>query len=78
MKTGQTPSADEDSVIQSKAPGQLLNGSCAEIVLSAFVSKKKNELSVSSCCFLLLQSLYINYQQFVSDCFNNLIKIKSL
>ncbi len=43
--------ADEDCVIWSKAPEQLLNGSCSEIVLSAAVSEANNQLSavVFSC-----------------------------
>ncbi len=31
MTTGQTPSAEEDHVIWSKVPGQLLNGPSGEI-----------------------------------------------
>ena len=34
MTTVQLQSAEEDHVMQSKAPEQLLNGPCGEIVLS--------------------------------------------
>lgn len=38
MITGQTPSDEEDCVIQLKAPKQLLNGPCGEIVRSCVVA----------------------------------------
>lgn len=37
-------SADEDCVMWSKAPVELLHGSWGEIVLSADVSRVKNEM----------------------------------
>lgn len=39
MTTGQSPSEDEVYVICVKAPAQLLNGPCVEIVFSMAVDK---------------------------------------
>lgn len=42
MTTGQTPSADEGHAVRLKAPEELLNGSCREIINSSRQNKVKN------------------------------------
>ncbi len=53
MSTGQTPSADEDHVIQSKAPEQLLNGACSYFIVLKFHRSQQQSLASKEAGYLI-------------------------